>query len=208
MSKFMMKLDEERQQCLSRMILFGKSFFGKIWKCCCAVAVYKKNWLIFSPATCRWGKITLNDNTIESKRIEKGHVAVEDTATSGTNSLTKNYVEALFSAGEIVAVAMTAEIRSECGIVFNVASNGIAAILLDEGRTVHSQFALPINDFEDSICSFSYYGDLVDLIRKTKLIIWDEAPMVNRNCFETLERTMADIWRRDDGTQRRSQKMI
>ncbi|GKD28612.1 ATP-dependent DNA helicase PIF1-like protein [Tanacetum coccineum] len=52
-------------------------------------------------------------------------------------------------------------------------------------------------------CNFvrrSYYGDLVDLIRKTKLIIWDEAPMVNRNCFETLERTMADIWRRDDGT--------
>ncbi|GJT78369.1 ATP-dependent DNA helicase PIF1-like protein [Tanacetum coccineum] len=34
-------------------------------------------------------------------------------------------------------------------------ASGIAALLLDGGRTAHSRFALPINVFEDSMCSFS-----------------------------------------------------
>ncbi|XP_071729398.1 uncharacterized protein [Rutidosis leptorrhynchoides] len=52
-------------------------------------------------------------------------------------------------------------------IVLNVASSGIAALLLPEGRTAHSRF----------------------------LIIWDEAPMVNRICIETLDRSLRDICR-------------
>nr|GEX77187.1 hypothetical protein [Tanacetum cinerariifolium] len=55
-------------------------------------------------------------------------------------------------------------------IVLNVASSGIAALLLEGGRTVHSRFAIPIND---------------------------EAPMVNRHCYETFNRTLRDICRTD-----------
>ncbi|XP_057760779.1 uncharacterized protein LOC130981179 [Arachis stenosperma] len=36
---------------------------------------------------------------------------------------------------------------------------------------------------------------LADLLIKTKLIIWNEAPMVNRFCIEALDRTMRDILR-------------
>ena len=43
------------------------------------------------------------------------------------------------------------------------------------------------------MCSISADGDLADLIRETKLIIWDEAPMVNRLCFEAFDRTLRDI---------------
>ncbi|GJW08504.1 ATP-dependent DNA helicase PIF1-like protein [Tanacetum coccineum] len=50
---------------------------------------------------------------------------------------------------------MTATLRSEGKIVLNVASSGIAALLLDRGRTAHSRFAIPINIFEDSMCSIS-----------------------------------------------------
>lgn len=94
---------------------------------------------------------------------------------------------------------MTAALRSEGSIVLNVASSGIAALLLDGGRTAHSRFALPININEESLCSISGDSDLADLLRQTKLIIWDEAPMVHRHCFEAFDRTMRDICRTDDG---------
>ena len=88
---------------------------------------------------------------------------------------------------------LTAVLRSKSQIVLNVASSGIAALLLDGGRTAHSRFAIPINVVENSMCSISADSDLADLIRETKLIIWDEAPMVNRLCFEAFDRTLRDI---------------
>nr|XP_043626130.1 uncharacterized protein LOC122597620 [Erigeron canadensis] len=43
------------------------------------------------------------------------------------------------------------------------------------------------------------YGDpsseLAALIKIRKLIIWDEAPMIHKHCFEALDRTMRDILR-------------
>ncbi|XP_071731636.1 uncharacterized protein [Rutidosis leptorrhynchoides] len=48
---------------------------------------------------------------------------------------------------------IAASIRSRGDIVINVASNGIAALLLTGGRTAHSRFAIPINVLEDSYCS-------------------------------------------------------
>ena len=44
-------------------------------------------------------------------------------------------------------------------IVLNVASSGIAALSLEGGRTAHSQFAIPINVVEDSMCSISVDSD-------------------------------------------------
>ncbi|EOA12327.1 hypothetical protein CARUB_v10007922mg [Capsella rubella] len=86
-----------------------------------------------------------------------------------------------------------ADIRSKGNIVLNVASSGIAALLLEGGRTAHSRFGIPININEYSMCSIDAESDLAELIREAKLIIWDEAPMMNRLCFETLDRTLQDI---------------
>ncbi|GJT93726.1 ATP-dependent DNA helicase RRM3-like protein, partial [Tanacetum coccineum] len=61
---------------------------------------------------------------------------------------------------------MSAALRSKGEIVLNVASSGIAALLLEGGRTAHSRFAIPIND---------------------------EAPMVNRHFYEAFDRTLRDI---------------
>ncbi|GJR37369.1 ATP-dependent DNA helicase PIF1-like protein, partial [Tanacetum coccineum] len=74
---------------------------------------------------------------------------------------------------------LTAPFRSKGQIVLNVASSGIASLLLDGGRTAHSRFAIPINIVEDFMCTISVDSDLAELIRETKLIIWDEAPMIN-----------------------------
>ncbi|GKD34678.1 ATP-dependent DNA helicase PIF1-like protein [Tanacetum coccineum] len=56
-------------------------------------------------------------------------------------------------------------LRSKGEIVLNVASSGIAALLLDGGRIAHSRFAIPINIMEDSLCTITVDSDLADLIR-------------------------------------------
>ncbi|KAK1410458.1 hypothetical protein QVD17_36995 [Tagetes erecta] len=89
----------------------------------------------------------------------------------------------------------SAALRSKGEVVLNVASSGIASLLLDGGRTAHSRFVIPINVNEDSICSIEPNSELGQLIEKAKLIIWDEAPMTHKHCFEALDRTMRDILR-------------
>ncbi|XP_012849547.1 PREDICTED: ATP-dependent DNA helicase PIF4-like [Erythranthe guttata] len=48
---------------------------------------------------------------------------------------------------------LSAAVRSKGEIVTNVASSGIASLLLPGGRTAHSRFELPINVHESSTCS-------------------------------------------------------
>nr|GEX34918.1 hypothetical protein [Tanacetum cinerariifolium]GEY61470.1 hypothetical protein [Tanacetum cinerariifolium] len=81
--------------------------------------------------------------------------------------------------------------------MLNVASSGIVALLLEGGRTAHSRFAIPINVVEDSMCHITADSELAELLRMSKLIIWDEATMVNRHCYEAFDRTMRDICRTD-----------
>jgi hypothetical protein len=39
---------------------------------------------------------------------------------------------------------------------------------------------------------------VVELVRKVDLIIWDEAPMMHRRAFETVDRTLHDLMQLDD----------
>ncbi|XP_031092244.1 ATP-dependent DNA helicase PIF1-like [Ipomoea triloba] len=91
--------------------------------------------------------------------------------------------------------ALSAYIRAKGQIVINVASSGIASLLLPGGRTAHSRFAIPISINEESTCNIHQGSQLADLIVAAKLIIWDEAPMMHKHCFEALDRTMRDILR-------------
>ncbi|CAH9097469.1 unnamed protein product, partial [Cuscuta europaea] len=88
---------------------------------------------------------------------------------------------------------LSAAIRSKGEIVLNVASSGIASLLLPGGRTTHSRFAIPISLNEDSTCNIKQGSPLVKLIVRCELIIWDEAPMLHKFCFEALDRSMRDI---------------
>ncbi|XP_021990917.1 uncharacterized protein LOC110887647 [Helianthus annuus] len=92
---------------------------------------------------------------------------------------------------------LSAAIRSKGQIVLNVASSGIASLLLSGGRTAHSRFRIPLNLTEDSVCNIKPDGDVARLLHETNLIIWDEAPMVHKHAFEALDRTMNDIFNID-----------
>ena len=85
------------------------------------------------------------------------------------------------------------KLRSMSKIVLCVASSGIAALLLKGGTTAHSRFKIPIPCHDDSICNIAKNSDLAELICKTDLVIWDEAPMQHKHNMEAVDRTLRDI---------------
>ena len=88
---------------------------------------------------------------------------------------------------------LLAKVRSHGEIALPVASSGIAALLIDGGRTAHSRFKIPIKLNEASTCNISRGNKEADLINMTKLFIWDEAPMMHKFAFEAVDRTLRDI---------------
>jgi hypothetical protein len=84
-------------------------------------------------------------------------------------------------------------LRAQKKIVLAVASSGVASLLLPNGRTAHSRFRIPIETDDISICDIKRGTKLAKLIIETSLIIWDEALMTNKQCFEAFDRSLRDI---------------
>jgi hypothetical protein len=88
-------------------------------------------------------------------------------------------------------------VRGKSEIALAVASSGIASILLHQGRTSHSRFHIPIDIQPESICAISAQSAVAELLRRTKLIVWDEVSSQNRYCFEAVDRTLKDLRKND-----------
>jgi len=82
--------------------------------------------------------------------------------------------------------AIIAALHSKGKIILSVTSSEIAALLLPLGKTTHSMFKIPINATDASYCFLSKHSELVELIRQTSFVIWDEVPMTHRHVFETV----------------------
>ncbi|KAM0910043.1 hypothetical protein ACQ4PT_014417 [Festuca glaucescens] len=94
--------------------------------------------------------------------------------------------------------AIIAYLRGQGKIMLTVASSGVAALLLAGGRTAHSRFKIPLQVDSNSFCDIKRGTNLADLLKETCLIIWDEALMTSRKCFEALDRTLRDVLSADD----------
>lgn len=88
---------------------------------------------------------------------------------------------------------LASALRSQGHIVLTVASSGIASLLLPGGRTAHSKFSIPVPTLENSTCNIHQRSELAELLKLTKLIIWDETPMAHKFCFEALDKSLRDI---------------
>ncbi|XP_022042430.1 ATP-dependent DNA helicase pif1-like [Helianthus annuus] len=86
-----------------------------------------------------------------------------------------------------------AKLRSDGNIVLAVAASGIASLLLPSGRTAHSRFKIPIDLTDESLCYIKKKTQLAQLLTETSLIVWDEAPMNDRRCFESLDKSLKDL---------------
>jgi hypothetical protein len=84
-------------------------------------------------------------------------------------------------------------VRGHSEIALAVASSGIASILLHHGRTSHSRFHIPIDIQPESMCTIPAQSAVAELLRHTKLIIWDEISSQHRYCFEAVDRTLKDL---------------
>ncbi|KAL5542376.1 hypothetical protein UlMin_010086 [Ulmus minor] len=83
--------------------------------------------------------------------------------------------------------------RSKKLIALATASSGVAAAIMPGGRTAHSRFKLPLDIEEKATCSVSKQSGLAKLLQTTKLIIWDEAPMINKRAIEAVDIMLQDI---------------
>jgi ATP-dependent DNA helicase PIF1 len=88
-----------------------------------------------------------------------------------------------------------ATVRKDKNIAIAVASSGIAATLLEGGKTAHSAFKLPLNlnHSETPLCNISKQSDIAEVLKMCKLIIWDECTMAHKRAIEALDRTLQDI---------------
>lgn len=88
-----------------------------------------------------------------------------------------------------------AKIRSRGDIALALASSGIAATLLEGGRTAHSALKLPLDmQFnENPVCNISKQSAMAKVLRACKLIIWDECTMAHKRSLEALDRTLKDL---------------
>ena len=54
------------------------------------------------------------------------------------------------------------------------------------GRTSHLRFKIQVNDDDSSLCNIRKQSETKELLRRDKLIIWDETPTAKRCVIETL----------------------
>ncbi|KAG6969083.1 hypothetical protein JG687_00003424 [Phytophthora cactorum] len=82
-------------------------------------------------------------------------------------------------------------------IALAVAGSGIAAQLLTGDRTAHSTYRLSLDPHETSTCNFGVRSSEAALLKRTSLIVWDEAPMTHRYQCEAVNRTLHDLLKND-----------
>ena len=93
---------------------------------------------------------------------------------------------------------IAAKVRSEGDVALCVASSGIAALLLEGGRTAHSRFKIPIPVHETSIGSISASSPMFEVLQRTKVIIWDEVPMQHKFAIDSVDRSLRDLLHKPD----------
>ncbi|KAL6530588.1 hypothetical protein OROMI_028477 [Orobanche minor] len=140
-----------------------------------------------------------HENLLRSMNVDQRHVY--DVIMSSIND-NKGGVFFIYGYGgtgkTFVWKTLSSCLRSQGEIVLNVASSGIASLLLPGGRTAHSRFSIPFEINGESTCNIKLGSPLSELLMKTKLIIWDEAPMMHRHCFEALDTSLKDIMKNID----------
>ena len=76
-----------------------------------------------------------------------------------------------------------------------MASSGIAATLLNGGRTAHSTLKLPLNlkHCEAPLCNITRGTGEAKVLQECELIVWEECTMSHRQALEALDRTLQDL---------------
>ncbi|KAL4084699.1 hypothetical protein QTP88_027623 [Uroleucon formosanum] len=71
----------------------------------------------------------------------------------------------------------------------------VAATFLHGGKTTHSAFKLPLNlnTIEIPTCNINKQSNMANVLKKCKLIVWNESPMSHKKGFEALNNSLKDL---------------
>ena len=94
--------------------------------------------------------------------------------------------------------AILGAVRCHGEIAIAVASSGIAAILLDKGRTFHARFCANLKPAEDQMLNIKAQSTVAQLLRRAKVVLWDEAAMGNKHHLDALDRSLRDFMQNDE----------
>ncbi|XP_061392257.1 uncharacterized protein LOC133327727, partial [Musca vetustissima] len=128
---------------------------------------------------------------VEQKNVYDSLIKVIDEGTGGIY-----FLDAPGGTGKTFVISLILEkVRSRSQIALAVASSGIAATLLEGGRTAHSALKLPLNllTVDEPTCTVSKNSATAKLMRECKIIIWDECTMAHKRALEAVDRTMKDL---------------
>jgi hypothetical protein len=144
--------------------------------------------------------LTINVNNVEDKLNDDQRNTYETILNAMTNKDGKLFF--VYGNGGIgktfVWTTLLSRLRGQGKIVLAITSSGIASLWLLGGRTAHSRFKIPIDLHNESTCNITQMMKVAELVRKYDLIIWDEAPMMHRQAFKAVDRTLRDLMQLDD----------
>ncbi len=120
--------------------------------------------------------------------------AVYDNVVAAVNH-SAFFVDGLGGTGKTFLYScLLSTVRAQGWVAIAMASSGIAALLLDGGRTAYSRFKIPVQGLNStSTCYISRDSELATLLQAAVLIVWDEAVMMHMHVFEAVNRSLQDI---------------
>ncbi|KXN85802.1 ATP-dependent DNA helicase pif1, partial [Leucoagaricus sp. SymC.cos] len=120
------------------------------------------------------------------------HDAVMESVNSGNSRMF--FIHSAGGCGKTyLCNTITAAVRAQGHIALCVASSGIAALLLEGGRTAHSRFKIPIPVHEDSVAGITRRSQMYEVLCHTKVIIWDEVPMQHKHGILAVDKCLRDL---------------
>lgn len=126
--------------------------------------------------------------------VQNAYNTVMQRVTSGNGGII--FLDAPGGTGKTFLLNLIlADIRQQNEIAIAVASSGIAATLLDGGRTAHAAFKLPLDlqRADNPTCNLSKRSGMATVLKTCKIIIWDECTMAHKKSLEALDRTLRDF---------------
>ena len=83
--------------------------------------------------------------------------------------------------------------RSHAGFALAMASSGIASLLLEGARTVHSRCKVPLEITEGQLLNFGKHTATAKLIKRAVLLLWDECTMLSKEVLAIIDRSLRDL---------------
>ena len=88
-------------------------------------------------------------------------------------------------------------VRAHEGYALAMASSGIASLLLEGARTVHSRLKVPLEITEGQMLGFGKHQVAARLIKEAVLLLWDECTMLSKEVLEIIDRSLRDLMGND-----------